>query len=138
MRTFKAVYAQRLATCHPDLIRLFNAVNQVVECHPIVGHRNEADQNAAFAKKLSKLQWPNSRHNSLPSMAVDVVPDSVPDDGDADIDWNYIPHFYYLAGTVQALAKHMGIKVRWGGDWDSDGNLKENKFQDLVHFELVP
>jgi hypothetical protein len=137
MRTFKDVYAQRLATCHPELQRLFYAVNQLVECHPIVGHRNEADQNAAFRKKLSKLQWPHSLHNTTPSLAVDVCPDAVPDDGKVDIDWNHIPHFYYLAGVVKATAVQLGIKIRWGGDWDSDGNLKENRFQDLVHYELA-
>jgi len=137
MRVFKDVYAQRLATCHDDLQQLFEAVNQIVPCYPIVGHRTKADQDAAFAKKASKLQWPHSKHNSMPSLAVDVVPDMVPETDKLDLDWNYIAHFYYLAGVVRAEAQRLGIRVRWGGDWDSDGNLKENTFNDLVHFELV-
>ena len=31
----------------------------------------------------------------------------------------------------------MGIKIRWGGDWDSDTQVNDNKFDDLVHFEEI-
>lgn len=137
MRAFKDVYAQRLATCHADLQRLFEAVNQIMPCHPIVGYRSQADQDAAFAAKKSKLKWPHSKHNTVPSKAVDVVPDAVPETDKVDIDWNYVPAFYFFAGIVHAEALRLGIKIRWGGDWDSDLNLKENTFNDLVHFELV-
>jgi peptidoglycan L-alanyl-D-glutamate endopeptidase CwlK len=30
----------------------------------------------------------------------------------------------------------MGIKIRWGGDWDSDGDINDNRFDDLVHVEI--
>jgi len=30
----------------------------------------------------------------------------------------------------------MGFKIRWGGDWDMDTHTKDNKFDDLVHFEM--
>jgi hypothetical protein len=119
------------------LQRLFNAVHQIVECHPIEGHRGKEAQDEAFRTRKSRLQWPDSKHNLSPSMAVDVCPDAVPGDAKVDIDWNYLPHFYFLAGAVKATAAQLGIKVRWGGDWDSDGNLKENTFNDLVHFELA-
>jgi len=28
-------------------------------------------------------------------------------------------------------------EVRWGGDWDRDTELKDNRFMDLVHIELI-
>ena len=28
-------------------------------------------------------------------------------------------------------------KIRWGGDWDSDGEIKDNNFDDLVHIEII-
>jgi peptidoglycan LD-endopeptidase CwlK len=31
----------------------------------------------------------------------------------------------------------MGIEIRWGGDWDGDGDLSDHKFNDLPHFELI-
>jgi hypothetical protein len=29
------------------------------------------------------------------------------------------------------------VRVRWGGDWDGDFETKDNKFDDLVHFEIL-
>lgn len=43
----------------------------------------------------------------------------------------------YLAGIMDAAAKSLGIRIRWGGDFDRDGVLVEDgTFQDLPHFEL--
>jgi hypothetical protein len=28
------------------------------------------------------------------------------------------------------------LKIRWGGDWDMYTKTKDNKFDDLVHFEI--
>ena len=41
-----------------------------------------------------------------------------------------------FAGYVQGVAEQLGIKIRWGGDWDSDFDFKDQTFNDLVHFEL--
>ena len=35
----------------------------------VYGHRNEEDQNECFVNKRSKLCWPNSKHNFMPSRA---------------------------------------------------------------------
>jgi peptidoglycan L-alanyl-D-glutamate endopeptidase CwlK len=34
------------------------------------------------------------------------------------------------------IASGLGIKLRWGGNWNGDFNLKDNKFQDIGHFEV--
>jgi hypothetical protein len=31
----------------------------------------------------------------------------------------------------------MEVKLRWGGDWDSDKDTKDQNFNDLPHFELI-
>lgn len=67
--------------------------------------------------------------NTLPSNAVDIAP--------YPLDWSDSLAFARLAGFVQAVADSMGIAVRWGGDWDQDGKSKDERFLDLVHFELV-
>jgi len=54
----------------------------------ICGHRNQADQNKAFAEGTSKLKWPKSKHNCYPSEAIDVVP--LPG---GRIDWDDIDAF---------------------------------------------
>jgi hypothetical protein len=38
---------------------------------------------------------------------------------------------------LRGIAHEMGVKIRWGGDWDSDGEIKDNSFDDLVHVELI-
>ena len=42
-----------------------------------------------------------------------------------------------MAGFVMGIANTVGIKLRWGGDWDKDTELKDNKFNDLGHFEII-
>ena len=53
------------------------------------------------------------------------------------IDWNDRERQTLFAGYVLGLAKSMGITLRWGGDWDRDTDVQDNKFDDLMHFELV-
>jgi hypothetical protein len=65
----------------------------------------------------------------MPSRAVDVAP--------YPIDWNDFKRFYHFAGIVRAVAHQRGVKIRWGGDWDSDFDFKDERFLDLPHFELV-
>lgn len=99
------------------------------DCSILTGHRNEIDQMQAFDLKQSKLKWPESSHNSLPSKAVDAAP--------WPIDWDDRERFIHFAGAVQFAARKRGIILRWGGDWDQDGTGVDNNFDDLVHFEIV-
>jgi peptidoglycan L-alanyl-D-glutamate endopeptidase CwlK len=106
-------------------------MNEVVkhfDCTIIEGHRNEQKQNEAFASGHSKLKWPNGNHNSMPSKAVDVIP--------FPIDWNDRERMTLFAGFVMGIAQGMGIDIRWGGDWNENTQVKDNKFDDLVHFEV--
>jgi peptidoglycan LD-endopeptidase CwlK len=29
------------------------------------------------------------------------------------------------------------VTLRWGGDWSMDFEVRDNQFDDLVHFEIV-
>jgi peptidoglycan L-alanyl-D-glutamate endopeptidase CwlK len=43
----------------------------------------------------------------------------------------------YLAGVIQCAAAELGYDLRWGGNWDGDGEIiKDQKFNDLPHFEI--
>jgi len=65
-------------------------------------------------------------------MAVDLLP--IPF---VQKDWKDIPRFERLGRFVVDVGKEIGVAVRWGGDWDRDGDTKDEKFRDLPHFELV-
>ena len=41
-----------------------------------------------------------------------------------------------FAGFVMGIATGMGIDIRWGGDWNQNDQVKDNKFDDLPHFEV--
>lgn len=122
---------KRLDTCHPLLQVILNEAIQYIDFSVTCGHRNEADQNAAFnsVPQRSKVKFPDSKHNSLPSIAVDVAP--------YPVDWNDIKRFAYLMGILKGIAMAHGIKVRTGVDWDSDGDITDHKFMDWPHLELV-
>ena len=120
---------KQLKTCHEDLQKLFNEVIKHWDCTVIEGTRDEETQNEYFRTRRSKKQWPNSKHNSTPSKAVDVAP--------CPIDWEDLQRFYAFSGFVIGIATSMGITLRWGGDWDSDRDFKDQNFNDLPHFELV-
>lgn len=114
---------KELATCHPELRRLMEAVASElgdVGFEVICGHRNKSDQMKAYYDKKSKLKWPESRHNSLPSQAVDLVP--------LPIDWKNRAAFHRLSKLIKAVAEKMQIDVVWGGDWLG--------FPDLPHWQL--
>lgn len=42
-----------------------------------------------------------------------------------------------VAGVVASCACALGVNIRWGGDWDSDGDMRDNTFNDLYHFEII-
>ena len=119
---------RNLYTAHPDLIRLFEEVVKNFDCTVIEGHRSKERQNKLFDEGKSKLKYPKGKHNATPSNAVDVAP--------YPIDWSDRDRFHYFAGYVIGIASSMGIKIRWGGDWDMDTQTKDNNFDDLPHFEL--
>lgn len=129
MPAFSKSSLDRLATCHPKLQALMNEVIKYEDCVILCGHRGQAEQDQAFRDGKSKLKWPQGKHNTLPSNAVDIAP--------YPLDWNDHLAFARLAGYVQAIADGMGIAVRWGGDWNGNGKSKDERFLDLVHFELV-
>lgn len=129
MYQFGSRSTKNLAEAHSKLQALFNEVIKHYDCAVIEGFRSEEEQNKAYHAGKSKLKFPQSKHNDLPSLAVDVIP--------WPVDWNDKSRFYYFGGLVKGIASQMGIKIRWGGDWDSDNDFKDQSFHDLPHFELV-
>ena len=45
-------------------------------------------------------------------------------------------HTLWIAGFVIGIARSMGYNLRWGGDWDMDFNVMDNRFDDFPHFEI--
>lgn len=130
MPSFSERSLKRLETCDNKLQFLFKEVVKHFDCTVLTGHRGKEEQDQKFEEGLSKVKFPNSRHNISPSMAVDVTP--------YPIDFYDRERITYFAGYVMGIATMMGIKLRWGGDWDRDTETKDNSFDDLIHFEVYP
>lgn len=45
--------------------------------------------------------------------------------------------WYLFAGYVRATADRLGIRVRYGADWDGDFEVKDQNFHYLPHWELL-
>ena len=118
----------RLQTCDERIQRVFNAVADYIDVKIICGHRPEAEQNNAFDLGKSQVKWPHGAHNTVPSKAIDAAP--------CPIDWKDRERATHFAGFVLGVAASMGLKLRWGGDWDGDWQVKDNDFDDLWHFEI--
>ena len=122
---------KNLKSCDLRLQRIFNEVIKHVDCSVIEGHRDEKRQNKLYAEGKTQVKYPNGRHNAYPSLAIDCVP--------YPIDWEDRERFTLFAGFVKGLAMGMyGIKLRWGGDWDNDFEVQDNRFDDFPHFEIEP
>jgi hypothetical protein len=119
----------QLDTCDVKLQEVFNEVIKKVDCSVLEGRRGKDRQNALFKEGKTKVTFPNGRHNASPSRAVDVVP--------YPIDWDDRERFHLFAGFVLGVAYQKGIKLRWGGDWNINWFVDDNKFDDFPHFELL-
>ena len=132
MPKFGTASTERLATADQRLQKLFNEVIKTFDCTVIEGHRTKEKQNEYFEQGKSKLKWPEGKHCSDPSLAVDVAPYI-----NGSISYN-TNHCLYFAGYVMATANSLGIKLRSGYDWDMDNEvITDQSFNDGVHFEIV-
>ena len=119
---------KRLSTCDSKLQEIFNEVIKHVDCSVLEGHREKDRQNKLFEEGKTKVKYPDGRHNRQPSSAVDVTP--------YPVDWKDRERQTLFAGFVIGIASQMGINLRWGGDWDQDFQVVDNRFDDFPHFEL--
>lgn len=129
MPKFGTRSTNNLATCHEDLQKLFNEVIKHFDCSVICGHRGQEEQDKAFHEGYSTLKFPASKHNKMPSLAADVIP--------YPVDWEDHKRFYMFVGIVRGIAAEMKIPIRCGADWDGDMEVKDQRFHDLPHFELL-
>lgn len=128
MPRFSKRSKNRLSTCDKRLQNIFNEVIKHVDCSILEGHRGAERQNKFYNEGKSKVKFPDGRHNRNPSKAVDVTP--------YPVDWKDRERQTLFAGFVLGIARGMGIHLRWGGDWDQDFHVMDNRFDDFPHFEV--
>ena len=120
-----------LSVVHPTLEKIVRHAATETEMPFMVfeGVRTMRRQKQLKAKGASRTL--NSRH--LSGHAVDLVPliNGKPV-------WD-VPATMIIAAAMFKAADDLGFKgkMRWGGDWDMDGDYYDSKFYDGPHFELL-
>ncbi len=137
--TFGKQSLKNLEQVDADLVRVAYQVLQVFDHSIICGHRGEAKQTEAFNAGQSKTPWPKSKHNQLPSLAIDFLP--YPFDGYPNMDDGIVKYakdtarFYAISAAYIAVGHSLGVSLRGGFDWDKDGLFTDQKFDDIGHIE---
>ena len=116
---------ERLKGVDTRLINVLNELIKMMDVTIIEGVRTKERQAKLLKQGATKVKY--SKH--MEGKAVDLAP--------YPIDWNNRDGFYYMGGMIRGIAKQLGLNIRFGGDWDSDGDTKDNSFDDLVHVEIL-
>jgi peptidoglycan L-alanyl-D-glutamate endopeptidase CwlK len=131
MPKFGAASKRNLATCDHQIQRLLNEAIKHVDFSVTCGNRGKKAQTEAYEDGFSSVEWPDSKHNDMPSMAADVAPYA------NGILWDDLEGFTLLAGIIKGISLMLDIPIRIGVDWDGDLVVKEHSFLDRPHIELV-
>ena len=115
---------ERMKGVDSRLINVMNELIKLMDVTIIEGLRTKERQEELVAKGASKTKF--SKH--IEGKALDVAP--------YPIDWENRDGFYYMGGMIRGIAQQLGYDIRYGGDWDSDGQTKDNNFDYLVHIEI--
>lgn len=130
MPSFSSTSKKALAKCHQSLQFVCNEAIKEIDFKVLDATRGRADQERAFATGRSKARFGQSAHNYVPAIAVDLFP--------APYDWNNLESFRKLSKVIMRIAKANGIPLRWGGDWNMDGDKTKSDAWDMPHYELHP
>ena len=115
---------ERLRGIDARLVSVLNELVKIMDVTIIEGLRSEQRQEKLLKEGSTKTKF--SKH--ITGKAVDLAP--------YPIDWNDRDRFHDMGGMIRGIAKQLNVPVRWGGDWDGDGETKDNSFDDLVHVEI--
>ena len=113
----------RLATCDK---RLQDLADMMLERSPFdltvsCGYRTEYEQEDAYREGRSRAKFGESKHNTFPSQAIDIVP--------LPINWDdKDPRWVEMALNAMWCAGKLGIEITWGGSFKG--------LFDGVHFQI--
>jgi len=103
---------------HPDLVCVVKRALELSEVDFTVIEGLRTKERQAELLKQGFTRTMNSRH--IIGQAVDIVP--------LPVDWNNPKPFGLVAAAMKKAAAELGVKITWGGDWQS--------FVDLPHYQI--
>jgi peptidoglycan L-alanyl-D-glutamate endopeptidase CwlK len=135
---------QRLSTCDSRIQLIMSELIKIMDVTVLEGHRTSEQHAINIKNGATKVPYEKSKHSTYPSNAIDIAPWPIPTGwGSSGSDGVYSESeqkerakFYYMAGLVLGISQSLGISLRWGGDWNGNNSFDDQRFDDLVHFEL--
>lgn len=129
---------ERLVGVHPKLVEVVEMAIQLTKQDFMVleGVRTPERQKELYAqgrtKPGPKVTWTLASNHFINKAtgyghAVDLVP--------FPVDWSH-KKLDVVSKAMFAAADTLGVKIRWGADWDRDGNPREKGEADSPHFEI--
>lgn len=111
------------------------ADDTAVDFSVVQGKRSQEEQDRLYAQGRTEpgpiVTWVH-QSNHLSGRAVDLCPYV-----NGALDWDTMDNFIKVKEAMFKAAASLGIKIRWGGDWDQDDNIHEHGETDNPHFELA-
>lgn len=137
-RSLTKTSLDRLNGVDPRLVKVVHRALQLstVDFMVVEGLRTLERQKQLYAQGRTApgkvVTWTlKSKH--LDGLAVDLAPIKT----DGQIDWTDLSKFDALARAMFTAAAELGVKIRWGADWNQNGRPREKGESDSPHFELV-
>jgi len=132
---FSARSLNNLKGVNPKLVAVVKRALELTTQDFVVieGLRSQARQDELWAQGRTKpgpiVTWTKDASTHGTGHAVDICP--------YPVDWNDHKKFDAIAEAMFAAAAELGVRLRWGADWDMDGKLRERGESDSPHFELA-
>lgn len=128
----------RLKGVHPQLVRIVERAIELSKQDFMVleGVRTPQRQKELYAQGRTKpgkvVTWTLTSNHFVKAdgfgHAVDLCP--------FPVDWNTASKFDAIGAAMVAASKELGVKIRWGKDWNQNGRPGEKGETDSPHFEL--
>jgi peptidoglycan L-alanyl-D-glutamate endopeptidase CwlK len=129
---------KNLSAGHKDLQTIFNEVERITPI-PFTGYevlRSFKKQLQYFIDDKSDIDPRVKTGKHQRGEAIDVYIDI------KGKTWD-VKHLSFLAGVIITVSRYLYERgevehvIRWGHDWNENGNLDDQSFKDGPHFEIV-
>lgn len=132
---------KRLNDVHPILVEIVekSLETQIMDFGVYEGLRTLEQQQIYFdTGRTTTMKSKHLKQKDGFSHAVDLYPYPIDMNKVNQGNAQEIIRFGVLNGILQTIANfYEKYDIRWGGDWDSDGQTLDHNFFDAMHFELV-
>lgn len=134
MAAFGAGSERQLAGVHEGLVGVCREAIKIMDFTVLQGVRSVEQQAANI---VSGVSWTKNSKHLLQADGTGHAVDLAPFRPNLQINWKDVEMFCVLAGVMRACAHYRGVRLRWGGDWDSDDSTTDELHRDYGHFELA-